>query len=146
MSIDAKQRLAIPAKFRNLVKGDDAAAWVVMPWHEGMVLLFPATRFAAMAEARQSGMTPSTENPDADADFFGMSERLDVDSAGRVTLPKSILDSAKFAAEVVVVGAGKRLEIRDRAAWLASKEERLARIPAAAQKVDVPADKAAKPA
>jgi MraZ protein len=136
VTVDAKQRLAIPAKFRNLFKGDASTAWVAMPWRGQVLMLYPETRFDALAESRQNSLGPSEDQSDTDADFYGLAERLEMDSAGRVTLPKLHLDLSKLGTDVIVVGAGKRLEIRDRATWLAELEKRYERLPGMMQKVD----------
>lgn len=144
VTIDAKQRLAIPAKFRNLMKGDGATAWVSMPWNGQVLMLYPESRFDTLAESRQTSLAPSGDESDTDADFFGLAERLETDSAGRVLLPKLHLELSKLGTDVVVVGAGKRLEIRDRASWLAKLDQRFNDLPGMMKKIDAETKEAKK--
>ena len=51
-------------------------------------------------------------------------ERLEMDSAGRVVLPRMQVDEIKLTNEVTVVGARDRIEVHSRAAWKASQQQR----------------------
>jgi len=61
--------------------------------------------------------------------LFGMSARLEIDSAGRIRFPEEMLTMTELDGEVVLIGAGDRLEIRDRKAWRKGQAERLAKLP-----------------
>ena len=64
------------------------------------------------------------------ASLFGLSARLEMDSAGRVRLPEDMLKLVGLGPEVTLVGAGDRLEVRDRAAWRESRTQRMKQMPA----------------
>jgi MraZ protein len=51
--------------------------------------------------------------------FSANSHDTELDAAGRVMVPSFLLDHAELGKEVVVTGAGRCLEIWDRAAWQA---------------------------
>lgn len=140
-TIDAKQRLAIPAKYRAQWDGaKDGSAWMCIPWPGGMLRLFTETRFAELAEMRGQSLTPGADEADLDADLFGLAERLEMDAQGRVRLPIGHLDLSNLLrtpasggsivpVEVVVIGARNRLEVRERRGWMESQKERFARLP-----------------
>ena len=127
--IDGKQRIAIPAKFRNVLK--DESAWISLPW-ERKLMLYPASRFAELAEGFGNSLAPGGDEQELDTNLFGMAERLEMDATGRVILPTMHLEYAGLATDgsVAVVGAGKRIEVRDLAAWTASMQERFRSVPA----------------
>jgi DNA-binding transcriptional regulator/RsmH inhibitor MraZ len=141
ITIDAKQRLAIPAKFRGGARsapartqntgGDGASpesdpqAWYCVPWPVGSLLrLYPEDAFHRLAQSPDDSLIPNQDLADFEASFFGAAERLEQDKSGRVRLPKWHLDLVGMPSEVIVVGARNRLEIRDRATWLASQGDR----------------------
>lgn len=138
INIDSKQRLAVPVRYRDQVtKGGGSGAWVCVPWPGRVLRLFPEEAFERLAAGDES-LTPSLEQAQMEATFFGLAERIEPDSAGRLTLPRKHLELAGFAerAQVVVVGARNRLEVRDRGAWAASMPEKFAELPALAEKIE----------
>ncbi|MEM1183790.1 MAG: hypothetical protein AAGI53_02200 [Planctomycetota bacterium] len=142
ITIDAKQRLAIPAKFRGPKRAkhgsyaSDASdeqktpkpgpsSWYCVPWPVGSLLrLYPEEAFDRLSASQDDSLIPNQDLADFEASFFSSAERLDMDAAGRIRLPKWHLDLVGLPSEVMVLGVRNRLEIRDRAGWLASQSER----------------------
>ena len=130
-TIDPKLRLAVPAKYRNQWDpARDGAAWFCIPWPTGHLRLYTEGRFAHMAEQGESSLAISNEQAELESRLYGFAERLEMDTAGRITLPRSHLQLAGLGTEVVVVGARTRLEVHDRAAFEASLDERFRQLPA----------------
>ncbi len=136
VSIDAKQRLAIPAKFRGMWdEARDGSAWYAVPWGDS-IRLYTERRFEELASQGPQSLLPSPEEAALESDFFGLAERLAPDSAGRVLIPKPMLESAGLrSSEVVVIGARNRLEVRDKDAWNKTLPNRLASLPALAARM-----------
>jgi len=117
-NIDPKLRLAIPAKYRNQWSpARDGEAFMSVAWPTGQIRLFTEARFKELYEAAINTLTPTTKQMLSDAALLGMAERVEMDSAGRIALPKKQIERAKLSQEVTVVGMGKRLEVWDRAKW-----------------------------
>lgn len=133
VTIDAKQRLAVPAKFRARTEGKDSSkespAWISVPYPGGILRLYPEPRFEQLANAAPSSLTPDREEAELEAQFFGSAERLEQDSAGRITIPKSHLEMTGLSGEVTVVGVRDRLEVRDRGAWRAAAADGFNKLP-----------------
>jgi MraZ protein len=132
LTIDAKSRLAIPAKYRG--QWDpvrDGAAWYCLPWPTGHLRLYTEGRFHAMAQRGNDSLTLNEDEARLESDLFGFAERIEPDSAGRILLPKQLMDFVKLAPErdVTIVGARSRLEVHDRGAWEASAAARFAALP-----------------
>ena len=137
LTIDAKQRLAIPSKYRSLLKPErDGTAWCCVPWQNKSLMLFTEARFNELAEKRGGTLTPGAEQQVAESDFFGLTERLEMDSAGRIALPRLHLQLTKLGTDVVMIGSGRRLEVRDRQAWMDGLEDRFANLPALVKKLE----------
>ncbi|MEJ7788303.1 MAG: division/cell wall cluster transcriptional repressor MraZ [Thermoleophilaceae bacterium] len=118
-SLDAKHRLSIPARYRTafgsglvLSKDSDACITVSTPEaHEQKV------------ERAVIGLNPlGPEYKRIQRYFQGNSFDLDLDSAGRVTLPVKLLAHAGVDKEVVVAGVGEHLEVWSREGWQAEQE------------------------
>jgi len=130
-TIDAKRRLAIPSGIRS--RWDervDGGAWYAVPWPGGLIRLYTESDFERLSSERETSLTPDEGAAELEAILYGMSSRLETDAAGRIRFPEEMLSLTQLDGEVVLVGAGDRLEIRDRKAWRKGQAERLAKLPA----------------
>lgn len=117
-TIDAKQRLAIPAKYRNQWDPSrDGEAWFCVPWPTGHLRLYTEAAFTELAQREAASLTPDSDEASVESILYGFAERIEEDSAGRIILPRAHLDLAKIGAEVVVVGARLRLEVHNKERW-----------------------------
>jgi division/cell wall cluster transcriptional repressor MraZ len=144
LTIDAKLRLQIPAKYRNAWdESRDGKAWICVPWPGGIVRLYTEACFEGLASQGATGgratLTPDQDEADLEADLFALAERIEPDSAGRIALPRQHLELAGLGAggsEVVVIGARNRLEVRDRAVWNQTLSQRFSRLPSLVAKIE----------
>ena len=130
VTIDKKSRLAVPAKFRAaLENGKLGPAWVSMPRGPGVLWLIPEVSFDGLSDQWGDSLIPDMDTEALETVLFSFSERVEMDAAGRVTVPRKHLELTGLDGEVVVIGVKSRLEIHSRAAWLEREKERLARLP-----------------
>ena len=130
--IDAKNRLAIPAEIRNRWRTEeDGAALFAIPWREGVIRLYPERDFYERARTAQSEptLTPNEDEAELQTTLFGLSSRLEWDSVGRIRLAEEMMELVGLGQDVVLVGCGDRLEVRDQAAWRDTRRTRLADLP-----------------
>ena len=151
-TLDAKLRLAIPAKYRNQWNPErDGGAWFCVPWPGGPegsesslsgkhLRIYTEAAFGRLADQLPATLAPNPTQADFDASFFGYAERLETDSAGRLQLPKVHVQLAALGTEVVVVGARTHLEVRDRDQWLRNTAARFEALPRLAAKIDAGSD------
>lgn len=129
-TIDAKHRLAIPSDVRSRWRPEsEGLAWFAVPWPGGLIRLYPEKAFEARAFSGELTLTPDEDEAELQATLFGLSARIEMDSAGRIRLPEDMLTLVGLGSEVVLVGAGDRLEIRDRLEWSRTRSERLTQLP-----------------
>jgi MraZ protein len=113
-SLDAKNRLTVPSKFRAQLAGPIVLGKGLEP----CLQVFPEAAFDQIAEAALAGVNPFSEQArELDRYFFGSFTPAELDSAGRIMLPKEFMEYAGITKDAKVVGAGRRLEIWDRARW-----------------------------
>ena len=113
-TLDAKNRLTVPARFRAAL----AEGVVMAKGTEPCVALWTPDAYDAYAEAILKDLPPLSEDADTLERFFAAnSHETELDSAGRVGFPPFLLEHAKLAKDVVVTGARNRLEVWDRGAW-----------------------------
>lgn len=136
-SIDQKDRLAIPSKYRSQWQAArDGEAWMSVPWPGGILRLYTETRFAELANSVRGNLAPGEDEAALDAAFFSSAERLEMDSTGRIRIPRHQLELAGVGAEVMVIGARDRLELRDRVAWKAAERARFEALPSLVARIE----------
>ena len=129
-TIDAKHRLAIPADIRNQwIAEEHGAAWYATPWVGSVIRLYTEADFKARAREHMLGLMPDADHAELLSTLFGLSSRIEPDSAGRIKVSQEMLELVDLDSEIILVGCGEWLEIQDRAQWRASRKDRLKQIP-----------------
>ena len=109
-SLDAKNRLNIPAKFRASFSG----GLVLARWLDPCIAIFTPEGFDRFNESFIGDMHPlSPERRRLTRFFAGGSFDAELDAAGRITLNGQLLEHAGISREVVVVGNVDHLEVWD---------------------------------
>lgn len=112
-TVDAKGRLAIPARFRDEL----AEGLVLTRGIDRCLALYPMTAWQPLAE--KVSALPITD-PDA-RNFrrmvFAEAVNLDLDAQGRVLIPPELRRYAELEREAFVVGVNTSIEIWSPARW-----------------------------
>ena len=118
-SLDAKNRLSIPARFR----ASFSAGTVLAKDPEPCVAVWTPETHEAIIQRALAGLNPMGSQYRKLSRFYqGNSFEIDLDASGRVTLPPPLLAHAGIEKEVVVVGVGDHLEVWDKGRWLREQE------------------------
>ena len=119
-SLDAKNRLNVPPKFRAAFSDGVILATGLEP----CLWLWPPAAFEDFTEQVLSDLNPlSAERRKLTRQLAGNSFDAELDAAGRVTLNPGLLEHAGIDREVVVVGVLDYLEVWARDRWLADQDE-----------------------
>ncbi len=128
-TIDTKGRLAIPAGVRGQiqrgagqVEGQSVPLFVV-PGDDGAHLcLYTQEVFERRAaELENSNMAPE-ELLAYEEIFHASTRQVELDTQGRVQVPKDLLEQVGLGNEVVILGVKDHLKVRDREAWALKKQ------------------------
>ena len=113
-SLDAKNRLTVPARFR----ADFGAGLVLAKGIERCVALWKPADYEGFRAAALEGMHPlSQEARKLQLYFSANSMPAELDAAGRVMVPGFLMEHAQLTKDVTVIGAGDHLQLWDRTAW-----------------------------
>jgi MraZ protein len=113
-TIDDKNRLTLPAKFRQALSG----GLVITRGMDGCLYCYPQAQWEGLVETRLAGLDPlSKEGRMMHRFFFAGASEAEPDKQGRVMLPATLAKNAGIGREVVVAGVRDHLEIWDRAEW-----------------------------
>jgi transcriptional regulator MraZ len=114
-SLDAKNRLTIPAKFRASFSDGLVLA---RHWLDPCIAVFTPDGFEKFTQSFLGDMHPLSQERNRLSRFFNAgSFDVELDSAGRVTLNPLLIEHAGIDKEVVVVGTETQLEVWDRARY-----------------------------
>ncbi len=113
-TIDDKNRLTLPAKFRRAF----ADGGVVTRGLDGCLYAWPDASWQELVGSRLAGLDVlSVQGRRLHRHFVSGATEAVPDRQGRVTIPPALLEHAKLGRDVVVAGVNDHLEIWVRAAW-----------------------------
>lgn len=117
LSIDAKGRLAIPARHREALAAASEGQLILTAHPHRCLLLYPA---AAWEPIRDKVLAASSLNPQSAAIkrlLVGHAREEVLDSAGRLLISPELRKFAAFEKQVWLVGQGSHFEIWSDAGW-----------------------------
>ena len=113
-SLDAKNRLSIPARFRAAF----SSGTVLAKDFEPCVAVWTPEAHEAIVDRALGALNPMGQDYRRLARYFqGSSFDIELDASGRVTLPPPLLSHSGIEKEVVVVGVGDHLEVWAKDRW-----------------------------
>ena len=117
-TIDAKQRLAIPAAIRDVLSNEvHGSVFWASPGPNDQLWLWPEKTFERYAANLEGSLLPQQESMEYEQMLFAQSQRCPVDAAGRVRLPDLLLNRFKLSGSVIVLGVKDHLEVVDPETW-----------------------------
>jgi transcriptional regulator MraZ len=119
-TIDDKNRLTLPAKFRAAF----ATGVVLTRGMDGCLYAYRRDDWDNLVESRLAELDPlSKEGRRMQRFFFSGAVEAELDRQGRVMIPAALFKHGGLGRDVVVAGVRDHLEIWDRAAWHKELEE-----------------------
>ena len=117
VSLDAKGRMAVPARTREPLTLGGTVKLVVTAHPDGCLLLYPAPAWDPIR-------TQVMSFPSLDRQFslwkrllVGFAQDVELDRVGRLLVPPELRDFAHLARDVMFVGQGSHYEIWDLELW-----------------------------
>ena len=111
-SIDAKGRVIVPAKFREVL-GD---SFVVTLGLDGCLFVYPEEEWEDFVKQLKE-LPGSKEARKLQRYFMAGAAPCDVDKQGRVLIPSNLREKAELEKDIVFVGVMSKIEIWSRKRW-----------------------------
>ncbi|KOF01514.1 MraZ protein [Roseivirga ehrenbergii] len=109
--LDVKGRLALPSKVRAALPDNASEELVLRRGFEPCLVLYPMLEYKKIY-AKIKGLSEfSEEYRRFQRTFFRGNVDVELDGAGRINIPKKMMEYAGLEKEVVLVGLGNRIEI-----------------------------------
>lgn len=126
ISVDAKGRMAMPARFRERLLESCGGRLVVTVDRDGCLLVYPLPEWEIVEEKLNALPTFNKQARLLQRLIIGYATELEMDGQGRILLPAMLRDYAGLKKKAVLIGQGKKLEIWDEESWNVSQEQWLA--------------------
>ena len=129
INLDAKGRLAIPAKFRERLAVLCGGHMVVtIDTEERSLLIYPVNEWEEIEAKIPSLPTFDPRARRIQRLLVGHATDVEIDGSGRILLPAALREYAGLEKETVLIGQGKKLELWSKASWEGTRDEYLEQV------------------
>ena len=119
LALDAKGRLAIPARHREPLVRVSAGRMILTADPSGCLLLYPLAAWEPIEAQLMSLPSFDERVRGIQRLLVGHADDVELDSAGRILVPPALRRYAALDHEVVLAGQGHKFEVWDEAQWSA---------------------------
>ncbi len=130
-TLDAKGRVSLPARFRSQMTGNV----VICQGLDTCLYVYPADEYTTFVKTLTEGSDFNAAKREMRRFFTIGAREIELDSAGRVSVPAHLRTFAGLDKDVVVAGNGDRIEIWDAERWAAYSGQTAERIEDLAQEL-----------
>lgn len=127
LTLDAKGRMAMPARYRELLL-EHAAGQLVITIHtdDPCLWIYPKSEWEVIEERINNlpGFNPVTTK--LRRLLIGYATETEIDNAGRILLAPSLREYAGLERKMMLVGQGRKFELWDEERWIGERDKLLA--------------------
>ena len=116
-TLDDKKRLAVPKRLCEDFNEPELKVLYVAPGHEKSLDLYSPVAFDKLARKMAKLPTDSAQARNYKRILYGQSERVELDTQGRIRIPDRLVTMAELSGEVVLVGVHDHAEIWNSVRW-----------------------------
>jgi MraZ protein len=114
---DAKGRVMFPAAFRKQLAGEGQEEFVINRGFEECLVLYPKKEWDAISKKINALNPFKAENRNFIRLFNNGATLVSLDAAGRLLVPKALLDYAKIESDLYFTANGRKIEIWSKAGY-----------------------------
>ncbi|MBC7534568.1 MAG: division/cell wall cluster transcriptional repressor MraZ [Ferruginibacter sp.] len=113
-TIDTKGRFLLPSGFKRQLPGEESSSFVINRGFEKCLTLYPIQSWKPIFKdiSQLNDFDPKVR--EFRRFFLNGATQVELDSAGRLLLPKNLLDHASLEKDIVLVSAVSKIEIWDK--------------------------------
>jgi MraZ protein len=112
-SVDAKGRVAVPARFRDRLSGE----LILTRGNDRCLYLFTEESWEPLAAKLNALPTGDEDARNLRRAVFSAAEPVELDKQGRIVVPEHLRQYANIDGSVAIIGLGDYIEIWDQTAW-----------------------------
>lgn len=126
LSLDAKGRLAIPARYRSELTSTCSGHLIVTVDPSKCLLIYPQPAWEPIEQKLNNLSSFDSKTRNLQRLLVGNASDVEMDAAGRILLPPPLRLFAGLSKDVVLVGQGAKFELWDEVQWNLQIEDALA--------------------
>lgn len=126
LSLDAKGRLAIPARYRGELASSCAGHLIVTVDPSRCLLIYPQPAWEPIEQKLNNLSSFESKTRNLQRLLVGNACDVEMDAAGRILVSPPLRQFAGLSKDVVLVGQGAKFELWDEAQWNLQIENALA--------------------
>jgi len=123
LNLDAKGRLAIPARVRERLQSCCDSRLVVTVDRDRCLLIYPEPTWIEIERQLEKLPSFNPETRKLQRLYIGNAQEVGMDGQGRVLLPPVLRRFASLDKRVALVGQGKKFELWDEETWQSNCDE-----------------------
>lgn len=116
-TIDEKNRLSIPSRFRFHLQGDGNDTFYLARGLDQCIILFTRDKWKELEKQLSTHTFTGASVRSFKRMFFSGASPANCDKQGRINVPQNLIDHAEINRDVVVVGVSDWVEIWDSGTW-----------------------------
>ena len=128
ISVDAKGRMAMPARYRERLLEVCGGRLVVTVDRDHCLLVYPLPEWEIIEAKLNELPSLNKQARLLQRLLIGYATELELDGQGRILLPARLREFANLQKKAILIGQGKKLEIWDEETWSESQEEWVASV------------------
>lgn len=117
LALDAKGRLAMPARYRERLLESCSGRLIVTVEFDPCLLVYPLPEWEKIEEKLVALPSMNKQARTLQRRMIGHATECEIDSQGRIRLPGILQEQAGLEKKVVMIGQGKKFEIWDESVW-----------------------------
>lgn len=117
LSLDAKGRIAIPARYRGELASKCSGHLVVTADPSRCLLVYPQPAWEPIEQKLNNLTSFNSKTRGLQRLLIGNASDVEMDSAGRILIAPPLRRFAGLSKEVVLVGQGEKFELWDEEQW-----------------------------
>jgi len=125
LNLDSKGRLAIPARYRDLLLAHCAGQLVLTADADGCLLIYPQPEWQPIYDKLNKLSSFNPKSRALQRLLIGHANDEVMDGAGRVLISPTLRSYANLDKHVMLVGQGNKFELWDETRWHAQQEAAL---------------------
>jgi MraZ protein len=126
LNLDAKGRLAIPARYRDALLASCCGNLVLTTGMDGCLLLYPQLEWQPVRDNLLKLPMRDPRSRALQRFIVGNAEDVSMDGAGRVLVSATLRKHAVLEKQVMLVGQGSKFELWDEVKWYEQQDIALA--------------------
>jgi MraZ protein len=133
--LDEKGRITVPRRFREAMNTLGHFVWYLTVGYDGALFMFHREEWERLCKRARAGSSIDPDTIHFRRVLFGSAFEVRPDNQGRVPIPETLRDHAGLNKETVIIGLDGHIEVWDRDAWRAYRQQQVANLPEMAKRM-----------